>query len=154
VLGDAVPDLLVRFLFMFIPLAVVVILFAVLAPLTGRYQRPLLLVASCVSTLVLFGSCFTLVAIGGRDADLTVRNDTDWPVGIYGLNVEKVLIPPHQSKAFFVPAGPGWIDGLIDDVVVVAGPTRSTRMELHGITGLEHGTITLTNEAVAPGGGG
>jgi hypothetical protein len=117
--------------------------FPVVAHAFGHYERAILFSASSLAGALIVVGIIVLVAIGGNDAHLMIRNNSPWPVGVSSINNERTLIPSQHSKELFVPAGPGWIDGLIDDVVILAGPSRSTRIELHGITGLEHGTLTI-----------
>lgn len=115
------------------------------------YEKRILFGACMLTSAMLASGFCALIAIGGRDAHLTIENDSPQPIGLSAINVDRQIIPANESKKLFVPAGPGWIDGLIDDVVISMGPTFSTQVEFHGITGLEHGVIVITSESPTDG---
>jgi len=97
-----------------------------------RSQEKVVLVAATVSAcFVMILALAVLVGALAQPARLTVRNESQWPIEVSGLNIGAGhVVQPGDSEVFFEDAGPLWTGGFIDDVEISGGPTGAARVRL------------------------
>ena len=122
----------------------------VIAHLWRSREKQVLAGGCVVACLLLFASCVTLVASGGREARLTISNESPWPLEISAVNVKSRVIEPGESYELYVDGGPGWVNGLIDDIEILGGADLSTRVIVRGLIEGSSAEITVRAETFSP----
>lgn len=91
---------------------------------------------------------FAAVATGGSDVTVTVADDTAWPIGVSAINVSLTTIQPGETREFRQWADLG-LSGLIDELVIYAGPDGRSKIYVEGITANENPIIRVADSADA-----
>jgi hypothetical protein len=141
-----------------IALLVVTTVWIVAVIVVGRLwraaEKPLLVLAGVGACFVIILAVFVLVAALARPANLTVRNESRWPIEVSGLNIgTNHVIEQGDSKKFYQDAGPGWIAGFIDDVEIAGGPSGTSRVLLSNMDAGKNMEIVVTEATLGLDGG-
>lgn len=113
-------------------------------------EREILVVAATLSIALTMGACTTLFAIGGKDARIVVRNESSTPVYLSATyELERAIAPGSSDEIFSCGCGgPEFLDGLIEDVRITYGPSRSVSLHVTRVAGATL-KVTVTQLGVA-----
>jgi hypothetical protein len=130
------------------PPVVVVVAVLTLARLWRSQERRILAVASVFAALLLAVELVFAFTMGGEDASLTVRNETQWQVEVAGPDIDHDAVQPGESKTYTNHGDHGFT-GIIDDVEILGGPTASTHVIIHGLEAGQSFEIIVTEAMIA-----